>query len=76
LTLSRITLHGNKIGVEPMLKKGKLDGRLKLFIQGIPLAGVIASSLLPIQRFGQQFLVLIILLWIQIFFIVECFVGK
>ena len=60
-----------------MMKKGKLDRRLKLVIQGLPLAAIVGSSLLPVQHLGQQFLVLITLLWIQVFFIVECFlVGK
>jgi len=59
------------------MKKKKLDRRLKLVIEGLPLAAVVGSSLLPVQRMGQQFLVLITLLWIQVFFIVECFViGK
>jgi hypothetical protein len=60
-----------------MMKKGKLDRRLKLVIQGLPLAAIVGCSLLPVQQMGQQFLVLITLLWIQVFFIVECFlVGK
>ena len=59
------------------MKKKKIDRRLKLVIEGLPLAAVVGSSLLPVQRMGQQFLVLITLLWIQVFFIVECFViGK
>jgi hypothetical protein len=57
------------------MKKQKLDRRLKLVIQGLPLAGVVGSSFLTVQRSGQQFLVLITLLWIQVFFIVECFVA-
>jgi hypothetical protein len=58
------------------MKKQKLDRRLKLAIQGLPLAAVVGSSLLPVQRSGQQFLVLITLLWIQVFFLVECFVAR
>jgi hypothetical protein len=59
------------------MKKQKIDRRLKLLIQGLPLAGVVGSSFLTVQRSGQQFLVLITLLWIQVFFLVECFlVGK
>lgn len=54
-------------------KKGKLNRCLKLVIQGIPLAAVVGTSLLPIQRLGQQFLVLISLLWVQVFFIIEFF---
>jgi hypothetical protein len=56
------------------MKKRKIDKRLNLAIQGVPLAGIVVGSLLPIRQSGQQFLVLIILLWIQVFFIVECFV--
>jgi len=44
---------------------------------GIPLAMAAGASLLPLQRSGQQFVILIVLLWIQVFFIFECFlVGK
>jgi hypothetical protein len=56
-----------------MLKKGKLNKHLNLMIQGIPLAAVVGASLLPVQRLGYQFLMLITLVWIQVFFIVECF---
>jgi len=56
-----------------MMKKGKLNKRLKLMIQGIPLVAVVGASLFPIQRLGYQFLVLFTLVWIQVFFIVECF---
>jgi hypothetical protein len=55
------------------MKKQKIDRRLKLFVQGLPLAAIVGSSLLPVQRMGQQFLVLITLLWIQAIFILECF---
>ena len=55
------------------MKKQKIDRRLKLVVEGLPLAAIIGSSLLPVQRMGQQFLVLITLLWIQVFFILECF---
>ncbi len=59
------------------MNKQKHDSRLKLVIQGLPLLAIVGSSFLPIQQIGQQFLVLIILLWIQVFFIVECFlIGK
>jgi hypothetical protein len=55
------------------MKKEKLNKRLKLVMQGIPLVGVVGASLLPVQRLGHQFLVLITLVWIQVFFIMECF---
>jgi hypothetical protein len=59
------------------MKKQKIDRRLKLLIQGLPLAAVLGGSFLPVRQLGQQFLVLFTLLWIQVFFLVECFlVGK
>jgi hypothetical protein len=64
-------------GANEMMKKGKLNKPLKLVIEGLPLAAAVGASLMPVQKVGQQFLVLIILLWIQFFFIIECFVfGK
>lgn len=60
-----------------MMKKGRLTKPLKLVVEGLPLAAAVGASLLPVQRVGQQFLVLITLLWIQVFFIMECFLfGK
>jgi hypothetical protein len=57
--------------------KKKMNRRLKLVMQGLPLLAAAGAALLPIQRLGQQFLVLIILLWIQVFILVECFlVGR
>lgn len=49
----------------------------KVVIQGLPLAGAAGTVFMPLQRLGQQFAVLIVLLWIQVFFICEVFlVGK
>ena len=42
-------------------------------MQGLPFAGTVAASFLPLQRLGQQFLVLVVLVWLQVFFIFECF---
>jgi hypothetical protein len=47
----------------------------KWVIQGLPLAGAAATTFLPLQRLGQQFVMLIVLLWLQVFFIVECFIA-
>jgi hypothetical protein len=56
------------------MKKGKkIPKGWKLVIQGLPLAAASATTFLPLQRLGQQFIMLIILLWVQVFFIVECF---
>ncbi len=58
------------------MDKKKLPRSLKMAIQGLPLAGVLVTALLPvIQRIGQPLLVLMVLLWMQVFFIVECILS-
>jgi hypothetical protein len=57
-----------------MMKKRFPKG-LKLMIQGVPLVAAAATTFLPLQRLGQQFVVLIVLLWVQVFFIVEVFLA-
>jgi hypothetical protein len=47
----------------------------KIVIQGLPLAGAAGTVFFPLQRLGQQFAVLIVLLWIQVFFIGEIFLA-
>ncbi len=42
-------------------------------IQGLPLAGVIGATFSPLSRLGQQFIVLVVLVWIEVFFLAECF---
>jgi hypothetical protein len=56
-----------------MKKNAKIPKSLKLVIQGLPLAAAAGATLLPLQRLGQQFIMLFVLLWIQAFFIIECF---
>jgi hypothetical protein len=53
--------------------KKKKSTSWKLVIQGLPIAAAVGSALLPVQRLGQQFTMLIVLLWVQVFFIIECF---
>jgi hypothetical protein len=57
------------------MKKKKLIS-WKLIVQGLPIAAVAGSAFLPLQRFGQQFTMLIVLVWIQVFFIIECFLAS
>jgi hypothetical protein len=56
-----------------MKEKKKKSTSWKLVIQGLPIAAAAGSTFLPLQRFGQQFTMLIILVWVQVFFIIECF---
>jgi hypothetical protein len=55
------------------MAKRKIPRGWKLVIQGLPLVAAAGASLLPLPRLEQQFVMLIVLLWIQVFFIVECF---
>jgi hypothetical protein len=55
------------------MKKKMVPKGWKLVILGLPLAAAAATTFLPLQRMGQQFVMLIVLLWLQVFFIVECF---
>ena len=57
------------------MKAKKLRKTVKLVIRGLPLAGAAAAALLPLQQTGQQFLILIVLLWVQVFFISEVFLA-
>jgi hypothetical protein len=63
----------NVIGADCMKKDKKIPKGWKLILQGLPIAAAAGAALLPLQRLGQQFIMLIVLLWIQVFFILECF---
>ena len=56
-----------------MNKNKKISRKLKLVLQGMPVAAAAGAALLPLQHLGQQFIMLFVLLWLQAFFIIECF---
>jgi hypothetical protein len=56
--------------------KKKKRNYLRLVIQGLPLAAVVGATFLTSQRLGGQLLMLIVLLWVQVFFVFECFLAK
>jgi len=64
------------MGVRRMKEKKKKSISWKIIIQSLPLVAVAGSAFLPMQRFGQQFTMLIVLVWIQVFFIIDCFLVK
>jgi hypothetical protein len=58
------------------MKKGKkIPKGWRPVILGLPLAGAAATVFMPLSRLGQQFSVLIVLVWLQVFFIVECLLA-
>jgi hypothetical protein len=54
----------------------KKSKRIRIVLQGLPLAAAAGSSFLPLPRLGQQVTMLIVLVWLQIFFIIECFLAN
>jgi hypothetical protein len=55
------------------MTKRKLSKPWKTAVRALPLAGAAAASLLPLHQFGRQFTILIVLLWAQVFFVLEVF---
>ena len=55
------------------ISRKKIPKAWKLVIQGLPLAAAAGTAFLPIPRLGQQFVMLFVLIWVQVFFIVEWF---
>lgn len=72
-----------KVQSEPLMNKTilseistpqkKWKSALRWFLTGLPLVGVVVASLLPLQAWMQQTLVLIVLLWFQVFFLFDTF---
>jgi hypothetical protein len=56
-----------------MKEKKKSSNRWRVVRLGLPIAVAAGSVFLPLQNFGQQLVMLIVLLWIQVCFIFECF---
>jgi hypothetical protein len=58
-----------------MVSKRKLSKTVKYILRALPLAGAAASVSLPLSRVGQQFMVLVVLVWVQAYFILEIFLA-
>ncbi len=56
-------------------KSRKLQGVLKNLIRTLPLAGAVASVFLPLHEIARQFMILIVLVWVQAYFILEIFLA-
>ena len=57
------------------VKSKKLPVVLRYVIPGLPLAGAVISGLLPLRDFARQFMILVVLVWIQAYFILEIFLA-
>lgn len=58
---------------EAALSKGKIQKIARYTFFSLPLLGVVAANLMPISIRSHQFLVMIVLIWLQVFFVFEIF---
>jgi hypothetical protein len=59
------------------MAKEKLKKTILFAICGLPLVGVTIANMLTVSARAHQFLILIILIWFQVFFLFEVFsIGK
>jgi len=56
-----------------MLKKKSISNNMKMLVRSLPLAAIVGASIIPLPNLARQFLILAVLLWIQVFFVFECF---
>jgi hypothetical protein len=56
-----------------MLIGKRISRGVRLVIKGLPLVAIFGASLLPLSQRASQFLMLITLLWLQVFIISECY---
>ena len=54
-----------------MLKNLNLKKKFRVVIQGLPLAGIILGSFLPMSTLGRQLLILVLLVWLQVYYIFD-----
>ena len=59
-----------------MIKKANLKKNIRYIIRGLPLAGIIVSSFLPMPATGRQLLILGLLVWFQIFILFDIFLHE
>lgn len=59
-----------------MQKKVDIKKSARYAIQGLPLAGIIGGSLLPMSTLGRQLLMLVLLPWFQVYFVLDIFFNS
>ena len=60
----------------PAVSKKKVRRAIRHTIMILPLVGVLIANFLTLSIRAHQFLILITLVWIQVFFLFEVFAGK
>jgi hypothetical protein len=59
--------------VDAVVSREKIRKVFRYVFIGLPLAGVIVADFLPLTIRSQQFLIMIVLIWMQVFFVFEVF---
>ena len=55
------------------MSKRKVQKIALYILLSLPLAGAVVADLMPISARSQQFLMMIVLIWAQVFFVFEMF---
>lgn len=58
------------------MSKEKFQKGIRYIVLGLPLIGVAWANFLNISAQSHQFLVMIVLIWFQVFILFEVFSGK
>jgi len=58
------------------MKTKRKSGAIRRIVMGLPVAAVVAASFLPIGPTGRQCLVLAVIVWFQMFILLEVFSGS
>jgi hypothetical protein len=67
----------SRIQSKPAMSKEKISRIARYTIRGLPLAGILVTSFLPLTILGRQLLMLVLLVWFQIYIIFDVFLyGK
>ncbi len=56
-----------------MLSKRQIRRVTRLVIRGLPLAAIAMAALLKLTLKENQLLILFVLIWLQVFFVSECY---
>jgi hypothetical protein len=57
------------------MTRKKFSKTLKFALRALPLVGAAGTAFLPLARTGQQFMVLIVLVWVQVYFVLELYMA-
>jgi hypothetical protein len=55
------------------MEKKRIVKGLKLIARGLPIVAAAVASFLPIPPVGRQLLILVMLVWLQVFFVMDSF---